>query len=73
MNLLPIVNLFQSNSDLQSEVIIYFEFNINLFSQFFIHDKFEVHGSLVLAGTVIKGNLKKFQVLLLGPDSKGKF
>lgn len=80
LNLLPIVNLFQSNTDLYTEVtILFFTLKINSHSnkiyliKVFIHDKYEVQGSIVLAGTVIKGSLKKYQILHLGPDTKGKF
>jgi GTPase len=42
-------------------------------TEFLISDKFVVHGKLILAGTVIKGNINKSQLLQLGPDVKGNF
>jgi len=38
-----------------------------------VSDKYAVEGKLVLAGTVIKGSIKKGQMLHLGPDLKGSF
>jgi GTPase len=42
-------------------------------TEFLISDKFIVDGKLILAGTVIKGNINKGQLLQLGPDVKGNF
>lgn len=38
-----------------------------------ISDKYIVDGSIILAGTVIKGSIKKGQLLHIGPDLKGTF
>lgn len=59
LNLLPPVSDLRNNSDLPTE--------------FLISEKFTVEGKPILAGTVIKGNINKGQILQLGPDSKGNF
>jgi len=38
-----------------------------------ISDKYLLENKIILAGTVIKGTIKKGQILHLGPDSKGSF
>ena len=38
-----------------------------------ISDKYTLENKIILAGTVIKGTIKKGQILHLGPDSKGSF
>jgi GTPase len=47
--------------------------NVDMPTEFLISDKFIVDGKLILAGTVIKGNINKGQLLQLGPDVKGNF
>lgn len=41
--------------------------------QFLITNKFVVNSLIVLGGTVLQGNLHKYQRLLLGPNSQGEF
>jgi GTPase len=38
-----------------------------------ISNKYNLEKNPVLAGTVIKGTIKKGQILHLGPDAKGAF
>jgi GTPase len=38
-----------------------------------ISDKYTMEKKIILAGTVIKGSIKKNQILHLGPDQKGAF
>lgn len=42
-------------------------------TEFLISDKFLIDDKIILAGTVIKGNIKTGQILHIGPDSKGNF
>ena len=58
-NLLPSMSELRNNEDMHSE--------------FLISDKYIVEGRIILAGTVIKGNIKASQILHLGPDQKGTF
>lgn len=59
LNLLPVVNPFENYQHLNTE--------------FYIDQKFEVNNQIILAGTVIKGSIRKNQCLCLGPDNKGQF
>ena len=60
------LNLLPSMSDLRN--------NVDMPTEFLVSEKFVVNGSrLILAGTVIKGNINKGQILQLGPDGKGNF
>lgn len=60
------LNLLPSVSDLRN--------NVDMPTEFLVSEKFVVGGSkIILAGTVIKGNINKGQVLQLGPDGKGNF
>ena len=59
LNLLPVINPFENYQHLNTE--------------FFIDQKFEVDHQVILAGTVIKGSIRKNQQLCLGPDNKGQF
>jgi GTPase len=66
LNLLTsFLNLLTSASELKN--------NEDLSTEFSVSDKYAVEGKLVLAGTVIKGSVKKGQMLHLGPDLKGSF
>lgn len=47
--------------------------NEELSTEFSISNKFIVDGNIILAGTVIKGTVKKGQLLHIGPDLKGVF
>jgi GTPase len=42
-------------------------------TEFSISDKYVVEKNIILAGTVIKGSIKKGQILHIGPDLKGTF
>jgi len=42
-------------------------------TEFSISDKYVVNGNIILAGTVVKGTVKKGQLLHIGPDMKGAF
>mgnify|MGYP000966174111 CR=1 FL=1 len=42
-------------------------------TEFSISNKFGVDGNIIIAGTVIKGTVKKGQLLHIGPDFKGAF
>lgn len=42
-------------------------------TEFLICDKYIRENKIILAGTVIKGSIKKGQLLHLGPDCKGAF
>lgn len=42
-------------------------------TEYSISDKYVVDGNIILAGTVIKGTIKKGQILHIGPDTKGSF
>lgn len=64
-NFISFLNLLPPVSDLRN--------NTGLPTEFLISDKFLVNGKLILAGTVIKGNINKGQILQLGPDCKGNF
>lgn len=59
LNLLPSVSDLRNNADMPTE--------------FLVSEKFVVNGKIILAGTVIKGNINKGQILQLGPDGKGNF
>ena len=59
------LNLLTSTSELKD--------NEELSTEFSISDKYIVDGKLILAGTVIKGSVKRGQVLHIGPDNKGSF
>lgn len=59
------LNLLTSASELKD--------NEDLSTEFSISDKYVVDGNLILAGTVIKGSIKRGQMLHIGPDLKGSF
>jgi len=59
LNLLPSNNEHINNSDMATE------FNITTV--------YELNGSKVLGGTVIKGIIKEKQILQIGPDKQGSF
>jgi GTPase len=59
------LNLLTSASELKD--------NEDLSTEFSISDKYVVDGKLILAGTVIKGSIKRGQMLHIGPDMKGSF
>ena len=59
LNLLPAVSDIRNNSEMNTE--------------FLISSIFVIDGKIILAGTVIKGNIKTGQTLNLGPDNKGTF
>ena len=59
LNLLTSVSEIKNNEDLHTELMI--------------SDKYMLESKIILAGTVIKGTIKKGQILHLGPDSKGSF
>lgn len=59
MNLLTSVSEIKNNEELHTELMI--------------SDKYFLENKIILAGTVIKGTIKKGQILHLGPDSKGSF
>jgi GTPase len=59
------LNLLTSVSELKNNEEMYTEFSIS--------DKYVVEGNIILAGTVIKGTIKKGQILHIGPDLKGSF
>jgi GTPase len=58
-------NLLTASSELRN--------NEELSTEFSISNKYEVNGNIILAGTVIKGTVKKGQLLHIGPDLKGAF
>jgi GTPase len=59
------LNLLTAASELKN--------NEDLSTEFSISDKYIVDGKIILAGTVIKGSVKRGQLLHLGPDLKGSF
>ena len=59
LNLLPVVNPFENYQHMNTE--------------FYVDQKYEVNGQTIISGTVIKGSVRKNQVLSLGPDNKGLF
>lgn len=66
LNLLSsFLNLLTAASELKD--------NEELSTEFSISDKYVVDGKLILAGTVIKGSVKRGQMLHIGPDLKGSF
>lgn len=63
--LINFFNLLTSVSELKNKE--------DLYSEFLISYKYSFDNNIVLAGTVIKGQIKKGQILQLGPDNKGTF
>lgn len=63
--LINFFNLLTSVSELRNKE--------DLYSEFLISYKYSFDNNIVLAGTVIKGQIKKGQILQLGPDNKGTF
>mmetsp|Transcript_36855 Transcript_36855/g.33092 ORF Transcript_36855/g.33092 Transcript_36855/m.33092 type:complete len:176 (+) Transcript_36855:1166-1693(+) len=61
LNLLPVNNPLSTNVNLQTEFYIHTSFNT------------KTSNTAVLGGTVIKGKIKKHQLLYIGPDEKGNF
>lgn len=59
------LNLLTAASELKN--------NEELNTEFSISDKYVVDGKIILAGTVIKGSIKRGQILHIGPDLKGSF
>lgn len=59
------LNLLTAASELKN--------NEELNTEFSISDKYVVNGNIILAGTVVKGTVKKGQLLHIGPDMKGAF
>jgi len=59
LNLLPVVNPFENYQHLNTE--------------FYVDQKYDVNSQTIISGTVIKGSIRKNQVLCLGPDNKGEF
>lgn len=59
------LNLLTSVSEIKN--------NEEMHTEFLISDKYAMENKNILAGTVIKGSIKKGQILHLGPDSKGTF
>ena len=60
MNLLPIQNQTMGEDQDSNSI-------------FLIHARFNIENKIIVAGSVTKGNIKKKQVLYIGPDNRGDF